>query len=154
MNDRHLCTRTAGPDVKLPLQIGTADVAVGGGQRSGREIQWAICAQLSRSADCRRAAFTRSPVIAAFLESDVMPGRRFRRPWVDSAVHGNVRHQRCVARQIAEIASAKIFLVDILRLIAGIADQDLREGHQPRPLCRIPDGRGRDLETPSPTSCG
>jgi hypothetical protein len=30
----------------------------------------------------------------------------------------------------------------------GKADQDWREGRQPRPLCRLPDGRGRHSEKP------
>ena len=36
----------------------------------------------------------------------------------------------------------------------GKADQDRREGHAPRPLRRIPAGRGGHSTKSSPTSCG
>jgi hypothetical protein len=41
-------------------------------------------------------------------------------------------------------------LGNFLRTFATGADQDWREGREPRPLCRLPDGRGRHSEKPFP----
>ena len=76
-----------------------------------------------------------------------------RRAQVDATVVPNVRGQRRAAPASCARLQSRQFLVDagdaladqglVTDKLEGQADQDRRESREPRPLCYLPDGRGR-----------
>src|SRR5262249_23276844 len=76
-----------------------------------------------------------------------------RRDQVDATVVPNVRRQRGAAPASCARLQPRQFLADagdaqadqglVTDDLEGQADQDRREGGEPRPLCYLPDGRGR-----------
>src|SRR5262249_7641466 len=76
-----------------------------------------------------------------------------RRDQVDATVVPNVRRQCGAAPASCARLQPRQFLADagdaradqglVTDKLEGQADQDRREGGEPRPLCYLPDGRGR-----------
>jgi hypothetical protein len=74
---------------------------------------------------------------------------RQRRDQVDAAVVQDVRGQcrsapaSCARQFLADTGDAGADHRPVADKLEGEADQDRREGGEPRPLCRLSDGRGR-----------